>query len=113
MSSSSGRRPGRYAATLDHSWDLVPLPQGGIIASFALRASAAEVADPTQELRTCTAIFAGQVAAGDLEVDVDILRRGRSATQVHRHGQKRGRNRPGPPRSRSSVAGDEVRLSWT
>jgi acyl-CoA thioesterase len=74
--------PGRYAATLDHSWDLVPLPQGGIIASFALRASAAEVAEPTQELRTCTAIFAGQVAAGDLEVDVDILRRGRSATQV-------------------------------
>jgi acyl-CoA thioesterase len=72
----------RYVATLDHSWDLVPLPQGGVIASFALRASAAEVADPTQELRTCTAIFAGQVAAGDLEVDVTVLRRGRSATQV-------------------------------
>ena len=72
----------RYVATLDHSWDLVPLPQGGIIASFALRAAAAEVGDPSQELRTCTAIFAGQVAAGDLEIDVTILRRGRSATQV-------------------------------
>jgi len=73
---------GRYVATLDHSWDLVPLPQGGVVASFALRASAAEVADASQALRTCTAIFAGQVAAGDLEVDVKILRRGRSATQV-------------------------------
>ena len=52
------------------------------MASFALRASAAEVADPAQKLRTCTAVFAGQVAAGELEVDVTVLRRGRSATQV-------------------------------
>jgi acyl-CoA thioesterase len=73
---------GRYIASLEHSWDLFPLPQGGVVASFALRASAAELADPTQELRTCTAIFAGQVSAGDLEVDVTVLRRGRSATQV-------------------------------
>lgn len=73
---------GRYRATLSHAWDLVPLPQGGIIASFALRAAAAEVHDPSQQLRTCTTVFAGQVAAGELEVDVDVLRRGRSATQV-------------------------------
>ena len=73
---------GRYRATLDHSWDLMPLPQGGIVASFALRAAEAEVADPAQKLRTCTAVFAGQVAAGELEVDVTVLRRGRSATQV-------------------------------
>jgi acyl-CoA thioesterase len=73
---------GRYRATPDHSWDLIPLPQGGIVASFALRASGAEVDDPAQKLRTCTAVFAGQVAAGDLEVDVMVLRRGRSATQV-------------------------------
>ncbi len=74
--------PGRYRATLDHSWDLAPLPQGGVVASFALRASGAEVEDPAQKLRTCTAVFAGQVAAGELEVDVSVLRRGRSATQV-------------------------------
>ena len=73
---------GRYRATLDHNWDLVPLPQGGIIVSFGLRAAAAEVADPAQELRTCTTVFAGQVSAGDLEIDVDVLRQGRSATQV-------------------------------
>jgi acyl-CoA thioesterase len=73
---------GRYRASLDHSWDLVLLPQGGIVASFALRASAAEVMDPAHELRTCTAIFAGQVSAGELEIEVEVLRRGRSATQV-------------------------------
>jgi acyl-CoA thioesterase len=73
---------GRYRASLDHSWDLWPLPQGGIVASFALRAAMAEVDDPAQKLRTCTAVFAGQVAAGDLEIDVQLLRRGRSASQV-------------------------------
>jgi acyl-CoA thioesterase len=73
---------GRYQAVLDHSWDLMPLPQGGVVASFALRAATAEVGEPAQELRTCTAVFAGQVAAGELDIETAVLRRGRSATQV-------------------------------
>ena len=73
---------GRYQAVLDHSWDLKPLPQGGIVASFGLRAATAAVADSSQRLRTCTAVFAGQVAAGHLEIEAVVLRRGRSATQV-------------------------------
>ena len=73
---------GRYRAHLEHNWDLMPLPQGGIIASFALRASAAELRDPTHDLRTTTTVFAGQVSAGDLLIDVRVLRSGRSATQV-------------------------------
>ena len=81
---------GRYVAVLEHGWDLVPLPQGGVVASFALRAAAAEVGDPDQELRTCTAVFAGQVAAGELEIDVTVLRRGRSASQVMAGVRNRG-----------------------
>jgi acyl-CoA thioesterase len=81
---------GRYASTLDHSWDLVPLPQGGVVASFALRAAAEELADPTQQLRSCTAVFAGQVTAGDLEVEVELLRKGRSASQVMTSVHNRG-----------------------
>ncbi|HUE59407.1 MAG TPA: thioesterase family protein [Acidimicrobiales bacterium] len=73
---------GRYRASLDHSWDLVPLPQGGLVASFALRAAGMEVSDPSQLLRTCTTVFAGQVAAGDLEIEVATLRKGRTATQL-------------------------------
>ena len=73
---------GRYRAVLEHSWDLVPLPQGGIVASFGLRAAQQALDDRAQELRTCTAVFAGQVSAGELEVDVAFLRRGRSATQA-------------------------------
>ena len=84
--------PGRYRAELSHDWDLIALPQGGIVVSFALRAAADAVtsaspgppdpAEAVQTLRTCTAVFAGPVAAGELEVDVHVLRRGRSATQV-------------------------------
>ena len=73
---------GRYRAVLDHGWDLAPLPQGGVIASFALRSAAAEIAEPSQHLRTCTTVFAGQVSAGELEIDVQVLRRGRTASQV-------------------------------
>jgi acyl-CoA thioesterase len=73
---------GLYHAELDHSWDLMPLPQGGIVASFGLRAATEALADSSQQLRTCTAVFAGQVAAGHLEIEAVVLRRGRSATQV-------------------------------
>jgi acyl-CoA thioesterase len=73
---------GRYHGQLDHSWDLVAVPQGGIVASLALRAASLEIGDPGQLLRTCTTVFAGQVAAGPLDIHVSVLRRGRSATQV-------------------------------
>jgi Thioesterase-like superfamily len=73
---------GRYRADLSHDWDLVAVPQGGVIASLALRAAGLEVDDPEQALRTSTTVFAGQTAAAALEIDVQILRRGRSATQV-------------------------------
>ena len=54
---------GRYRASLDHSWDLFPRPQGGVVMSFALRAAQAELGRPDQWLRTCTAVFAGAVSA--------------------------------------------------
>jgi acyl-CoA thioesterase len=73
---------GHYRAELGHDWDLVSVPQGGVIASLALRAAGLEVDDPGQTLRTATTVFSGQTSAGALEIDVQILRRGRSATQV-------------------------------
>jgi acyl-CoA thioesterase len=81
---------GRYEAELDNSWDVVVLPQGGVLASFGLRAASLEIDDPTQPLRTCTTVFAGQVGAGELDIDVRILRRGRSATQVLTEVRNRG-----------------------
>ena len=74
--------PGRYRSELSHDWDLVAVAQGGIAIATALRAAEAELDHPEQELRTCTTVFAGQVAAGPLEIDVQILRKGRTASQL-------------------------------
>jgi acyl-CoA thioesterase len=71
-----------YRAALSGDWDLVAVPQGGVIVSLALRAAALELDNPAQTLRSATAVFAGQVTSGALTADVKVLRRGRSATQV-------------------------------
>jgi acyl-CoA thioesterase len=73
---------GRYAADLDAAWNLRPLPQGGIITALAVRAMEAELAHPEQRPRTLHTTFAAQVADGPLEVDVEVLRRGRSMSHL-------------------------------
>src|SRR5436190_4542807 len=40
-----------------------------------------ELGHDDQLLRSCSAVFAGQVVAGDIEADVTVLRRGRSISQ--------------------------------
>ena len=76
------RGDGRYEAVLDERWNLRPLPQGGIITAIAVRAMEAELSHDEQRPRTLHTTFAAQVAHGPLEVDVEILRAGRSMSQV-------------------------------
>ena len=73
---------GRYSATLSDSWNLRPLPQGGIVTAATLRAMGEELADPGQRLRGLHTSFVGQVADGPLEITVETLRRGRSMSHV-------------------------------
>ena len=73
---------GRYDAEIDESWNLRPVPQGGIVTAIALRAMAEELDDPAQRLRTLHTTFAAQVAHGPVVINVDILRRGRSMSHV-------------------------------
>jgi acyl-CoA thioesterase len=73
---------GRYAGAIDPVWNLRPLPQGGVITAVAVRALAAELDDPDQTLRTLHTTFAAQVAHGPVEIDVEILRRGRSMSHL-------------------------------
>lgn len=76
---------GRYAGEIAPVWVLRPLPQGGVVTAIALRALEAElaaVAGPGQTLRTLHTTFASQVAAGPVEVDVEVLRRGRSMSHL-------------------------------
>lgn len=84
---------GGYVADLDDCWNLRPLPQGGIITAIAVRAMQAALANDDQRPRTLHTTFAAQVAHGPLEVDVEVLRAGRSMSQVR--GEVRN---PGSPR---------------
>jgi len=80
-----GVRPtggGRYEADLDERWNLRPLPQGGIVTAIAVRAMESELARDGQAPRTLHTTFAAQVAHGPLEIDVEVLRAGRSMSQV-------------------------------
>ena len=75
-------RPGRFTTSVSPAWQLVSVPQGGIVAAIAVRAMARALGDPSQTLRTMTVLFAGQVTCGPVVVDVQVLRRGRSVSQL-------------------------------
>ena len=75
-------RPGRYEGHVADRWNLAVVPQGGIVAVLAARAMAQELEHAEQQLRTFTAVFAGQVALGPVEIDVTVLRRGRTMSQL-------------------------------
>jgi acyl-CoA thioesterase len=74
--------PGRYAGTIDETWNLRPLPQGGIVTALAIRAMAHALDDPAQRLRTLHTTFAAQVAHGPVTIDVELLRKGRTMSHL-------------------------------
>ena len=73
---------GRYVGAIDESWCLRPLPQGGVVTALAARAMAQELAADDQRLRTLHTTFVAPVAHGPVEVDVEVVRRGRSMSHV-------------------------------
>jgi acyl-CoA thioesterase len=73
---------GRFTTKISEPWQLAVAPQGGIVAAIATRAMEQVLGHPEQTLRTITAMFAGQVSAGEVEVEVQTLRRGRSMSQL-------------------------------
>jgi acyl-CoA thioesterase len=77
-----GDRPGRWCATLSNEWCAPFVPQGGLVSALAVRAMTEELAAPEQRLRSVTTVFAAQVRPGPVEIDVALLRRGRSMSQV-------------------------------
>ncbi len=74
--------PGRFTASVADRWMLVVVPQGGVVAVLAAKAMAAYLGDPNQSLRSLSIVFAGQVACGPVEIEVQALRRGRSMSQL-------------------------------
>jgi acyl-CoA thioesterase len=84
------RGDGRYDASIDANWNLRPLPQGGIVTALALRAMLDELGDPAQRLRSLHTTFVAQVAHGPVEIDVEVLRRGRSMSHLRAEVRSRG-----------------------
>ncbi len=74
--------PGRYVAELTDDWNAPLNPQGGITTVVALRAMMAELDQPHEQLRTVNTVFVAQVPSGSLEVDVAVLRRGRTMSHA-------------------------------
>jgi acyl-CoA thioesterase len=72
----------RFTATIGERWMLVVVPQGGIVAALAARAMATSLGVAEQTLRSLSVVFAGQVAVGPVEIEVSVLRRGRSMSQL-------------------------------
>src|SRR6476646_8193424 len=74
-------RPNRFRADLPDAWKVVYV-FGGVSMYAALRAMHEALDRPDLELVTANAIFVAPVAPGPITIDVDILRDGRSASQV-------------------------------
>lgn len=75
-------RGGRYQVEVDSRWNCPAVPQGGTMAALAAAAMQRELGDGDARLRSLTTVFAAQVPAGPIEIDVSLLRRGRSMSQA-------------------------------
>lgn len=74
--------PGRYVATIPEWWN-AQFAFGGMTSTIALRAAEAAIARPEFVPVSATAIFCSPVPCGDVVVDTDVLRAGKSVA----HGQ--------------------------
>lgn len=82
LTTVQARGDGHYGAAIDDAWNLRPLPQGGVVTALALRAMEQELAHPDQTIRTLHTSFVAQVAHGTVDIDVEVLRRGRSMSHL-------------------------------
>lgn len=84
---------GRWHVDVSPDWNCPTVPQGGVMSALAARAMELELARESvaashsngtrsQTLRSLTTVYAAAVPAGPVTVDVDVLRRGRSMSQL-------------------------------
>jgi acyl-CoA thioesterase len=77
-----GARPGCYRVDVDEIWNCPLVPHGGLVAALGARAMQRELDRPEQMLRSISVVFAAPVRPGPVEIDVGLLRRGRSISQL-------------------------------
>jgi acyl-CoA thioesterase len=96
--------PGWYTADLPPQWNF-RTPSGGVLMTVAMRAMAAELADPALRPVSANTHFCSPVPAGPLEIRVEVLRRGNLAAQVR--AQLSSTTTPGPGLEVSATFGRE------
>jgi acyl-CoA thioesterase len=74
--------PGRYRAEIAPAWAAPVVPNGGIVGAVAAGAMAKALGVEAHTLRTLTTLFASQVAAGPVEIDVEVIRRGKRMSHL-------------------------------
>jgi acyl-CoA thioesterase len=74
--------PGRYVTQMDAMWNCPLVSHGGTVTALAVSAMAQELDVPVEHLRSVTAVFAAPVNPGPVEIEVAVLRRGRSVSQA-------------------------------
>ena len=73
--------PQRYRAELPDSWSW-RLPSGGVLMTVGLRAIREAIGDPSFSPISATTTFCQPVPAGIIDIDVEVLRRGKAAAQL-------------------------------
>jgi acyl-CoA thioesterase len=75
-------RPNSFIGSISDSWRVIAAPIGGFPVAVAIEAMVRVLSDDSQSLRSVTAMFAAPVQTGPIEVEVTIIRRGRSVSQL-------------------------------
>lgn len=73
---------GAYRAVMDRGWWVARGPNGGYVAAVLLRALAAEVTESERAPRSLTVHYAAPPAEGEVRIEVQTERRGRSLTTL-------------------------------
>ena len=81
QSLSVGGDAAQFTATISPPWVIAAVPQGGFVTALAARAMSEVINDPSHSLRSITTVFAGPVNTGPVDIEITVLRRGRSLTQ--------------------------------
>src|ERR1700712_3852728 len=71
-----------FRGELSEEWCALSVPQGGIVAGLAAPAMHTAPELPDLAVRSIASVFAAPVRTGPVEIDVDVLRRGRSMAQA-------------------------------
>lgn len=86
--------PGQYTSLLPDHWNYIN-PCGGVLLTLALRAMTRELEGSGLTLLSATTAFCQPVLAGEVVVDVTVLRKGDAAAQVRASMRNRSQLGPG------------------